>query len=442
MLPGRLEVAELEPDPAEAGQAAGDLRPGVDLPQVAERVAVHLLGARQVAAEPGEIGEAELGPRDAPPVVDRAHDVHRGAGQVRREPDVTAHARDGGADAERPALVPAVARGLGDRHRLLAERLGLVGPSGMHGDLAEQVEPGGGPELVARRPAQLESRPRHGFRGRRVDRQRQLGAPDQRLAHDPRLDIGRLRPGEEGVHPLTAERVLAAYQHARADRGADPQAGRHLALGEALAEHQPDVARVHVVPAEHVHPVPPWRGHERHAHREVPLGDAERVVAEPVPDRRGLARRGQLLRRVRADRVEHPEPGLAEHLGLPHHQRLVDERGHRVENLRRGHQVVGAHLLGHLERPAGEDGKPAQQHPLLLRQQVVAPVDGRAQRPLPVAPRRGLPSSAARTGHRPGSGSGPRTARAPGRRPARSPAVCRRAPGRSPRPCPRFPASA
>ena len=65
-----------------------------------------------------------------------------------------------------------------------------------------------------------------------------------------------------------------------------------------------------------------------------------------------LAGRGQLLRRVLADRVEHPEPGLAEHLGLAHHQGLVDQRGERVEDGGRGHQFVGAHLLGHLQRPA------------------------------------------------------------------------------------------
>ena len=39
--------------------------------------------------------------------------------------------------------------------------------------------------------------------------------------------------------------------------------------------------------------------------------------------------------------------------------------------------------LGHLKRPAGEDGKPPQQRLLALGQQVVAPVDGGAQRLLP-----------------------------------------------------------
>ena len=97
---------------------------------------------------------------------------------------------------------------------------------------------------------------------------------------------------------------------------------------------------------------------------------------------RRLARRGKPFRRVLADRVEHPEPGLAEYCRLADHQRLIQQRAQRVQHASGRDLLVRTDPLRHLDRPAGEVRQPSQQHLLPLRQQVVAPVDRGAQRPL------------------------------------------------------------
>ena len=66
---------------------------------------------------------------------------------------------------------------------------------------------------------------------------------------------------------------------------------------------------------------------------------------------------------------------------VDHDERLVDEARHQVEHVLAVNAVAGADLLGGFERPsAGERREPPQQPALGVREQVVAPVEGRFQR--------------------------------------------------------------
>ena len=110
----------------------------------------------------------------------------------------------------------------------------------------------------------------------------------------------------------------------------------------------------------------------------------------PPCDRLGFVRLFELLARVLADRLEHPEAAARPAA----QEALVDERLQLVE-------VGVADGLGRLEREAaGEDGEPAEQALLLLVEQVVAPLDRRPQRALPlgrVAARRRSGAASARS---------------------------------------------
>ena len=90
---------------------------------------------------------------------------------------------------------------------------------------------------------------------------------------------------------------------------------------------------------------------------------------------------------VLPDRVQQPVPGVAGRLAVQHHQRLVDQRDEQPEDLLGPDGLVRAHLLGHVQVPAGEGRQPPQQHLLGLVQQLIAPVHGGPQRLL--AQRRG-----------------------------------------------------
>ena len=79
-------------------------------------------------------------------------------------------------------------------------------------------------------------------------------------------------------------------------------------------------------------------------------------------------------------------------VGFGEDQRLLDESSEGVQDVHGVDRLAGAHRLRRLERrPAGEDREPAQDGPLRLGQQVVAPVDGGAQR---LVPGEGRPAAA------------------------------------------------
>ena len=162
-----------------------------------------------------------------------------------------------------------------------------------------------------------------------------------------------------------------------------------------------------------------------------------------------LAARRQPLQPVLADRLQHREAGLAVDALRLAQQALVDQRRDEIERSEltsRGRGVASGgrhsatasarlpssdprpppHRLGRLEREAaGEDGQPAKERLLVRRQQVVAPGDGVAHRPLAgrqVARAAGQQRPAAA----PAGPAGPRAAgggSAPP--PARSPAAAR-----------------
>src|SRR5262249_3769021 len=90
----------------------------------------------------------------------------------------------------------------------------------------------------------------------------------------------------------------------------------------------------------------------------------------------------ELYRRVLADRLQHPEAGLAVGVRPPEEKALLEQRIEPIQD-GSGRAVVTADALGRLgPRAADEHGQPPEQPLLLLREQAVAPVDRVAQRPL------------------------------------------------------------
>ena len=81
-----------------------------------------------------------------------------------------------------------------------------------------------------------------------------------------------------------------------------------------------------------------------------------------------------------AQALEEDELGHAA-LGGPAHEALVQQRAHDVQHVG---VPVAAHLLGGVQRPrADEDREPAEERALVLGEQVVAPLEGGAQRAVP-----------------------------------------------------------
>jgi hypothetical protein len=108
-------------------------------------------------------------------------------------------------------------------------------------------------------------------------------------------------------------------------------------------------------------------------------GELRIAAGVPQLDVTRLAGALEVLARVLADRLQHPEPVA---LAVRLHESLVDERLQLVEDRLAG---VGADGLDVREcAPSGEDGH-APEHALFrLRKERVAPVDRRAQRLLPL----------------------------------------------------------
>ena len=101
------------------------------------------------------------------------------------------------------------------------------------------------------------------------------------------------------------------------------------------------------------------------------FGDVEHVESMPPAQFSLLAARGQALPGVLADRLQHPEA-----LARVPEEALVDQR---LEGVQIG---LGDLLCGLQRAAAGEDGQSGEQPLLVLLQQLVAPLDRRAQRPL------------------------------------------------------------
>ena len=110
------------------------------------------------------------------------------------------------------------------------------------------------------------------------------------------------------------------------------------------------------------------------------LGEGDEVVEMAIAGRRLLAGLTKLHRRELADRLEHPEAGLAP-------GRLVGDEARVEERLQR-RRHVRARIRDGLDRvegrSTGEDGERAEDVRGRVVEEAVAPVDRRAQRALPL----------------------------------------------------------
>ena len=95
----------------------------------------------------------------------------------------------------------------------------------------------------------------------------------------------------------------------------------------------------------------------------------------PGADGRQLAARGQALAPVLGECPEHAEPHTAAGLGGSD-QRLADQACQQVRHVSPRYTPAPAYLLGCLQRARpGKGGHPLEHPPLVVEEQVVAPVD-------------------------------------------------------------------
>ena len=224
-------------------------------------------------------------------------------------------------------------------------------PPGVQGDLGQQVERGGGLELIARRPAQLERGQRELGRGWRAARHRELSAPGQGgPAHGIRRGRGAGQR-EEGVDTSARlrrrrrarSRPAGSPLHSRSPVSASPS-------GPALAEHLAQVRRLGVHPAEHVDARRPRAGHDRHAERDQLLALAHRVLTAAAAELGCLARHDETAGGVVADGLQHPVPGLAEYLRTRSRAATCRSGRHQVEDVARGQQCSSAQTCSAMSR--------------------------------------------------------------------------------------------
>ena len=248
----------------------------------------------------------------------------------------------------------------------------------MQGDLAEQVQRGGGPEVIAGRAAQRQSAGRQRLGGAGIAGQGELRAHDGgRAPHAGRHSRGS--EGQQPVQPPAAFGETAPDDPAGADRGADPQARLRVGLAQAPGERGEHVGRVDVVAAEDIDAGRPAGRDPGQPDGHIALRRAQHVVAERVLKAGRLAGLSQGRGRELPERVEHPVARVPEHRPLGHHQRLIHQRGDQRQNVPDRDALIGAHRLGHLQRPAREDRQPPEQGLLRGREQVITPLQGGAQ---------------------------------------------------------------
>ena len=192
---------------------------------------------------------------------------------------------------------------------------------------------------------------------------KQTCAPE-RLEAEPWV---ALRAGSKRrVEPAAAFAPVTARPPEMPDRGADPKRD----VGASVLECVPkDGAEVVVLRFD---PVVPDRRAPGQQLGACQLRKLEEEGAVPLPQDLSPAGLFDSLECELADRLQHPEALLC-----VADEALLDERLQRVE-------VGAADGFGRFERAAaGEHGEPREQAPLVGRQQVVAPFDRGAQRPLP-----------------------------------------------------------
>ena len=115
-----------------------------------------------------------------------------------------------------------------------------------------------------------------------------------------------------------------------------------------------------------------------------PLGAGGQPGGVAGSRRLGSAAPGEALGGVEAKGFQQAVAGrLGADGRLRHNQRAVDQPGEKVEDRHGPGLPVGTDRFGGLQRePAGEDRQLLEAAALRLRQEVIAPVDGGAQRPV------------------------------------------------------------
>ncbi|MBD2893630.1 hypothetical protein amrb99_25520 [Actinomadura sp. RB99] len=426
-------------EPDQRGRAVADALDPVRVEPV-EGVGVQPLGGAEVAVEERDVSEAAQRRREVGGAARAARDGRGalvvGAGRVPIVADPVVAAVD-----EQVGGVVEGAEPLGEDEGLVGERDRGGAVAAMGGEPGERVQREGGAPAVAERPEPARRRlevppgplgvtggerlePGDEVRGGPRPRVRPVApGEDQRVrglrvrlvraAHHPQERQGRVaarppvrphrferRLRRRAVPPphLAARRVRPRVQHARRvlllqagrrdgardvqQRGglrrdrhpADPQVAR-----QRRRQPQPrrDVPRlggpvqrgqqVAVLGAEDPQPF------ELAGAAQLRVGGPRQLQEVPRVRVPGLAGVAAALGPVRADRLQHPVPAARQL-----QQRLVDERLQRVA-------AVAAHLPRRVRRRAArEDGEPLRDAPLVGGQQVPAPRDDRAQRPVPL----------------------------------------------------------
>ena len=192
------------------------------------------------------------------------------------------------------------------------------------------------------------------------------------------LEVRGRGPGEKPRQPAVALDDHVVCLPEAEERAREPLA-EHEVVDRAPLERQTQVAALR---AETVGPPRLLRADE------VRLGlPAQRAVVLGVvsPDPLRLAALEQPLRRIGPDRVEHPDPYVASVGGSRGQHAAVEERGDHVQRLRARLAVVGADHLRRFEGRAARERRKSPEHaPLILVEEVVAPVDRPAERPVPL----------------------------------------------------------
>jgi len=106
----------------------------------------------------------------------------------------------------------------------------------------------------------------------------------------------------------------------------------------------------------------------------------EMSLAQPI----GGVGLHEAFARILADRLEEPVPALAGELPVKHHEGFTDQPRQQIEHVVLADAVASTHVLSSLERPRRREYRqPAKQLSFDIRQELVTPVHGRLERPLP-----------------------------------------------------------
>ena len=113
------------------------------------------------------------------------------------------------------------------------------------------------------------------------------------------------------------------------------------------------------------------------------LGEHEAVVGVPTPDGLAVAARRETLERVLADRLEHSQARLVAAALVRSSSRLFrrsDSTPSRMSSV----GLLGDELGGAEREPADEDAEAREELLLCGLEELVAPLDRPAERPLPL----------------------------------------------------------